>query len=384
VLAEPVSMDVPTDAAGWRERAHAFAQGQVLPLAERLDREDRVPDELLQGLVGQRFFGLGIPPKWDGSGGDARSTVAVLEELSRASAAIGVLVAVHLSVCSMPILTWGTDRQREQFLRPLARGERIGAFALTEPNAGSDPASLRTRYVKDADGFLLRGTKTFISNAVSAGVVLVFATSDPSLGSKGIAAFIVPPGTPGFSVAQRFDKLGMRGSETAEIVLQDVRLPGDAILGKEGEGLHVALGALQGGRVGIASCALGVAEAAFAELVRLVSAEDADWKRSLVARAFADLASARALVARAAEAKDAGAPYEIDASVAKLVASRAAVGIASTAVDVAGREGVQAGAVAERLLRDARVFPIVEGTTEIQELILARSLLSSSTGRNPL
>lgn len=374
----------PGDARGWRERAHSFATRSIAPLAEQIDREDRIPDELVRSLAKEGFLGLGIPPQWEGRGGDTRSTVAVLEELSRASAAIGVLVAVHLSVCSMPILTWGTDRQRERFLPPLARGEHVGAFALTEPNAGSDPASLKTRYSKVDGGFLLEGTKTFISNAVSAGVVLVFATSDPSLGHRGIAAFIVPPGTSGFSVGQRFDKLGMRGSETAELVLRGVRLPSEALLGKEGEGLRVALGSLQGGRVGIASCALGVAEAAFAELLRSVAADDADWKRTTLARAFADLASARALVARAAEAKDAGIPYATDASVAKLVASRAAVQIASAGVDVAGAEGLRAGAPAERLLRDARVFPIVEGTTEIQELVLARNLLSSRTGRNPL
>jgi len=384
VLAASVSPEVPVNAAGWRARARDFAEHRVVPVAGRIDREDRIPADLVRGLTEEGFFGLGIPPNWEGSGGDTRSTVAVLEELSRASAAIGVLVAVHLSVCSAPILQWGTDTQRERFLRPLARGELIGAFGLTEPNAGSDTARLRTRYTREGDRFRLQGTKTFISNAVSAGVVLVFATSDPGLGHKGISAFIVPPGTAGFSVAQRFDKLGMRGSETAELVLQDVELPAESLLGPEGEGLHVALSALQGGRVGIASCALGVAEAAFAELVRSVTAEDADWKRTLVARAFADLSSARALVARAAELKDAGAPYVNDASVAKLVASRAAVQIASMGTDVAGPDGLRAGSVAERLLRDARVFPIVEGTTEIQELILARNLLSHRPGRNPL
>jgi hypothetical protein len=269
-------------------------------------------------------------------------------------------------------------------LRPLARGEHIGAFGLTEPGAGSDTARLSTRYAKEEGGFRLRGTKTFISNAVSAGTVLIFATSDPTLGHKGISAFIVPPGTKGFSVAQRFDKLGLRGSETAEIVLDDVRLPRESLLGPEGGGLRVALGSLQGGRVGIASCALGVAESAFAEMRRCVAAEDAEWKRTLLARAFADLSSARVLVARAAEAKDAGAPYVIEASVAKLVASGAAVRIAAAGVDVAGPEGVRASALAQRLLRDARVFPIVEGTTEIQELILARTLLPQRTGPNPL
>jgi len=385
VLARPVTGDLPSEAKGWRERAHRFAHERVAPLAERIDREDRIPDELVRALADEGFLGLGTPKAWSGTGGDTRSTVAVLEELSRASAAIAVLVAVHLSVCSAPIMTWGTDLQRERFLRPLARGEQVGAFALTEPNAGSDAASLRTRYSRvDGGGFRLEGSKTFISNAVSAGVVLVFATKDPALGRKGISAFIVPPGTPGFSVAQRFDKLGMRGSETAELVLRDVALPAESLLGSEGEGLHIALGALQGGRVGIASCALGVAEAAFAELLRSVAQDDSDWKRTLVARAYADLASARALVARAAEAKDAGAPYVVDASVAKLVASRAAVAIASAGVDVAGPDGLRAGAPAERLLRDARVFPIVEGTTEIQELILARNLLSPRSERNPL
>jgi len=376
--------DPPTNAAHWRERARSFALRIVGPVAERIDRDDRVPDEIVRGLAEQGFLGVGIPPRWDGTGGDTRSTVAVLEELSRASAAVGVLVAVHLSVCAAPILTWGTDDQRERFLRPLARGERIGAFGLTEPNAGSDTASLTTRYVRDGDGFRLHGTKTFISNAVSAGVVLVFATSDPSRGHHGISAFIVSPGTPGFSVAQRLDKLGLRGSETAELVLTDVRLPGGSLLGPEGEGLRVALGALQGGRVGIASCALGVAEAAFAEMLSAVRAADAEWKRTILARSFADLCAARALVARAAEAKDAGADYVNDASVAKLVASRAAVQIAGAGVDVAGPLGVRSGATAERLLRDARVFPIVEGTTEIQELILARGLLPTGSGRNPL
>ena len=384
MLARAVTSDPPSDSLLWRERAHRFAVAEVEPRAERIDREDRVPEEVVRGLAEEGFLGLGIPPAWGGRAGDARSTVAVLEELSRASAAVGVMVAVHLSVCAAPILTWGTDAQRERFLPSLARGERLGAFGLTEPGAGSDTARLATRYSKEASGFRLRGTKTFISNAVRSGLVLIFATSDPTLGHRGISAFIVPSGTEGFSVAQQLNKLGLRGSETTELVLEDVRLPADSLLGPEGEGLRVALGALQGGRVGIASCALGVAEAAFAELLRSVEDDDAEWKRTVLARAFADLCSARALVARAAEARDVGAEYANDASVAKLVASRAAVQIASAGVDVAGNRGVRSGAVAERLLRDARVFPIVEGTTEIQELILARGLLPSRAPRNPL
>ncbi len=370
----------PDLSAEWRERARRFAEREVKPRALSIDREDRVPESLVRALARERFAGLGVPESWDGVGGDTRSTVAVLEELAYGSAAVAVLLAVHLSVCAAPILEHGTDTQRERFLRPLARGERIGAFGLTEPGAGSDTARIATRYVRGSDGFVLHGTKMFTSNAVSAGVILVFATSDPKLGNRGISAFIVPPGTAGFSVAQRMDKLGLRGSETTELVLDDVRLPADALLGEEGTGLRIALGALAGGRVGIASCALGVARAAFEEMRRSVRRVDAEWKRPLLARAYAELSAARALVERAAARKDAGVPFVQEASVAKLVASRAAVSIASAGVDVAGFEGVRTGAAPERLLRDARVFPIVEGTTEIQELILARSLLRGEPG----
>ena len=370
------------DAPSWRERARSFAVAEVEPLASTIDRDDRLPEELIRSMASSGFFGLGLPESWGGSGGDARATVATLEELSRASAAVGVTLAVHLAVCAAPILQWGSDRQKERFLRPLARGALLGAFGLTEPNAGSDAAHLESRYRRTADGFLLNGTKMFTTNAFSAGLILVFATSDPTLGHSGISAFVVPPGTPGFSVAQRLDKLGLRGSETTELVMRDVPLGAENLLGPEGAGLRVALGALTAGRVGIAACALGVAQAAFDEMVRQVRARDEAWKRSLLARAFADLASARSLIERAAALKDAGAPFVAEASVAKLVASRAAVSIASSGVDVAGPEGVRSGATPERLLRDARVFPIVEGTTEIQELILARELLEPDRGPN--
>jgi alkylation response protein AidB-like acyl-CoA dehydrogenase len=371
-----------TAAGSWRERARSFAEREVAPRAVAIDRDDRVPEELVRSMASNGFLGLGLPESWGGSGGDTRATVAVLEELSRASAAVAVTVAVHLSVCAAPILQWGSEGQKERFLRPLARGDLLGAFGLTEPNAGSDTARIASRYVRQGDGYLLNGTKMFTSNAVSAGVILVFATSNPALGHAGISSFIVPPGSRGFSVAQRLDKLGLRGSETTELVMHDVPLGADSLLGPEGAGLRVALGALTGGRVGIASCALGVAQAAFDEMVRQVRAQDEDWKRTLLARAYAELSSARALVERAAERKDAGAPFVAEASVAKLVASRAAVSIASRGVDVAGLDGLRAGATPERLLRDARVFPIVEGTTEIQELILARQLLEPETGRN--
>jgi alkylation response protein AidB-like acyl-CoA dehydrogenase len=361
-----------------RSRVREFADRRVRPRAVEIDRTDRLPPELIQELGRAGYLGLGLPAEFGGRPTSTRLFSAVLEELSAASAAVAVTVAVHLSVCALPIAKWGTPEQQTRWLPSLARGERVGAFALTEPGAGSDSAAIQTRYERDSDGYRLDGAKTFISNAASAGLLLLFATHDPALRSKGISAFLVPGGAPGLSVGQRFEKLGLRGSETVEVHLDALRLPPDALLGGEGEGLHVALDSLTGGRVGIASCALGVARAAFEEMRAAVRGEDADWKRSALARAYADLAAARALVDRAAENKDAGLPFEREASVAKLVASRAAVAIASAGVDVAGPGGVHGQGTAGRLLRDARVFPIVEGTSEIQELILGRGLVEET------
>ena len=367
-------------AASWRAKAARFASEHLAPAAAEIDRTDRLPEVLLGSLAAEGFLGLGIPARWSGQGGGARELTAVLEEFAVHCPAVAVVLAVHVSVCASPIAEWGTDAQRERYLPDLASGRRLGAFALTEPGAGSDAASLRTRYTRSDPGYVLTGSKVFISNAESAGAIVLFATSDPALGAAGISAFVVPPGTPGFSLVQRFDKLGLRGSETVELHLDHVGLPPDALLGPEGKGLRVALSALAGGRVGIASCALGVARGAFEEMRRSVLAEDADWKRHLLGRSFAELLAARALVEEAARRKDAGEPFIDQASSAKFLASRAAFDIASRGLDVGGPGAQRAGSRAERLFRDARVFPIVEGTTEIQELILARRLLAAESG----
>lgn len=367
--------DGASPAEGWRARARAFAEEHVVPIAAALDRDDRMPEGLRAALAREGFLGLGLPERWGGSGGDARSVAAVLEEFAHASAAVATLVSVHLAVAAQPVLEWGTDAQRERYLRPLAAGRQLGAFALTEPGVGSDTARLSCGYRRAPDGFRLTGSKMFITNGGLADLVLTFATRDPGAGHRGISAFLVPRAAAGFSVAQRLDKLGLRGSETTELVFQDVALEGDALLGPEGAGLRVALSALQGGRVGIAACALGVARAAFEEVLVQARVAVDDGRRGVVGRAFTRFAAARALVERAAERKDAGLPFVEDASAAKLAASEAAVGLASLAIDLGGRAAARRGARAERLLRDARVFPIVEGTTEIQELVLGRALL---------
>ncbi|MCI4349473.1 MAG: acyl-CoA dehydrogenase family protein, partial [Thermoplasmata archaeon] len=346
----------------------------LLPHAEEIDRSDRLPHDVRPRLVEAGFLSVGLPVQYGGKVGDHRAVAAVIEELARGSAAVATLVSVHLSVCAQPIATWGTPEQKDRCLRPLAEGRWLGAFALTEPGAGSDAAALACRFTTEPSGYRLTGSKMFITNAASADVVLTFARPAQGSATDRISCFILRKGAKGFSIAQRLDKLGLHGSETNEVVLQDAVVPSNDLLGPEGQGLSIALGALSGGRVGIASAALGVAQAAYDELETAVRASPEEWKRHALARAYVRLSAARALVERAADRKDAGVPSVPESSAAKLLASEAAVWIAGRAIEVIGQPAARTGSRPERLLRDARVFPIVEGTTEIQELILGRTL----------
>lgn len=362
-------------ASEWRSRARSFVEGRLARESPGIDRDDRLPGDLLGAMAAEGFLGLGLPEAYGGRPVGSRAVVAMLEELARGNGAVATMVAVHLSVAAAPIAQWGTEAQKERFLRPLCEGRILGAFALTEPSVGSDAARLSSRYDRTPDGFRLQGAKTFITDADLAGVVLTFATSDASRGHRGISAFLVPRGTRGFSIAQRLPKMGIHGSTTNELRFDGMDLGPEALLGPEGAGFRVAMEALTGGRVGIAACALGVARAALAAMAEAIRADPDDWKRATYARSFVEVEGAAALVASAACARDEGRAYVPLASAAKLAASRAAVAVASRGMDVAGRSAGTAGSPAERLLRDARVFPIVEGTTEIQELILGRELL---------
>ncbi len=359
----------------WRGRARAWAEQEIAPIAEEMDRSDRAPPDLIRRLGSAGVLGLGQPREWGGGGESTRTVVAVLEELARASSVAAVAVAVHLSVAAAPLARWGSDEQRERYLRPLLAGQALGAFALTEPEAGSNAAGLRCRYRWEGDTAVLNGTKTFITNGGLADLLLLFATRDPTEGRGGITAFLLPKGTAGLRASHSFAKLGLRGSPTSELTLEEVRLPRSLRLGAEGQGLAIALESLIGGRVGIAACALGVARAGFEELRAAAREAPAEWKGSLLARSFADLEAAAALVERAAVARDRGEPFRRLASAAKLVASRAAVEITGRAVDAWASPAGPRRPRAERLYRDARVYPIVEGTSEIQEMILGRDLL---------
>lgn len=362
----------------WVGEAQRLASDLILPAAAEMDRLDQLPTGIREALASSGLMGLTAPTEFGGAGADTRTVARVLEILATASSAVATILSVHLAVAIGPIVDHGNADQRRRLLPNLAQGRWLGAFALTEPSVGSDAANLAARYHAAGDGFRLTGTKTFTTSAESADVIVLFATRDPALGWRGISAFAITKGTPGLSVGQRFDKLGIRGSETVELVLQDAQVPSSALLGQEGEGFPIAMQALAGGRIGIAACALGVARAAFEEMRAAARRDPADWKRAAVARAYSELEGAAALVRYAAETKDAGRPYVDAASAAKLLASRVAVEIADVGVNVAGAAGTLAGAPAGRFLRDARVFPIVEGTAEIQELILGRDLVDRS------
>jgi acyl-CoA dehydrogenase len=359
----------------WVDVAQRLADELVAPAAKELDRTDRLPIAIREGLATSGLMGLTAPVEFGGAAADTRTVARVLEALAVASGAVATILSVHLAVAMGPIVENGSPDQRASLVPSLASGKWLGAFSLSEPSVGSDAARLDTRYWPADNGFRLRGNKMFTTSAESADVIVLFATRDPALGARGISAFVVTKGTPGITVGQRLDKMGIRGSETVELVLEDALLPPVSLLGNEGEGFPIAMRALAGGRIGIAACALGVARAAFNAMREAAKREPADWKRAAVAQAFGELEAAAALVQHAAELKDEGAHFADVASAAKLVASQSAVRIASMGVNVAGPAGVVRGAAAGRLLRDARVFPIVEGTTEIQELILGRELV---------
>ena len=362
-------------AVDWPAVAERLATELVAPRAEEMDRTDRLPTAIRQALASSGLMGLTTPAEFGGAEADTRTVARVLETLAVASGAVATILAVHLAVATRPIVDHGTADQRRTLLPPMASGRWLGAFALSEPSVGSDAAQLATRYRVSGDGFRVRGNKMFTTSAESADVIVLFATRDPAQGPHGISAFAVTKGTAGLSVGQRLDKLGVRGSETVELVLDDAELPRTALLGTEGEGFAIAMQALAEGRIGIAACALGVARSAFDTMRAAARKDPAEWKRAAVARAYAELEAAAALVRHAAEVKDRGMAFADAASAAKLFAAQTAVRLANAGIDIAGPAGTLRGARAERLLRDARVFPIVEGTTEIQELILGRSLL---------
>jgi len=359
-----------------------FAQERLKPFAEQWDKEHRFPREAIAEMAELGLFGMLVPEQWGGSDTGYVAYAMALEEIAAGDGACSTIMSVHNSVGCVPILKFGSEQQKQQFLQPLASGAMLGAFALTEPQAGSDASSLKTRARLDGDHYVLNGSKQFITSGQNAGVVIVFAVTDPAAGKRGISAFIVPTDAPGYQVTRVEEKLGQHASDTCQIVFDDVRIPLANRLGEEGQGYKIALANLEGGRIGIASQAVGMARAAF-EVARDYARERQSFGKPLmehqaVAFRLADMATrvavARQMVLHAAALRDAGRPALQEASMAKLFASEMAEKVCSDALQTLGGYGYLSDFPLERIYRDVRVCQIYEGTSDIQRMVIARNL----------
>ena len=365
-----------------REMARQFAQERLRPFAADWDRDHSFPAEAIQEMAQLGFLGMLVPEEWGGAATGHVAYAMALEEIAAGDGACSTIMSVHNSVGCMPILKYGSDEQKQRFLRPLASGEMIGAFALTEPQAGSDASGLRTRARREGDDYVLNGAKQFITSGNYAGVVIVFAVTDPQAGKKGISAFIVPTDIPGYQVVRTEEKMGQHASDTCQIQLDEVRIPASLRLGEEGEGYRIALSNLEGGRIGIAAQSVGMARAAF-EVARDYARERQAFGKAIiehqaVAFRLADMATqiavARQMVHHAAGLREAGMPCLVEASMAKLFASEMAEKVCSSAIQTLGGYGYLKDFPVERIYRDVRVAQIYEGTSDVQRMVIARDL----------
>jgi butyryl-CoA dehydrogenase len=375
--------------------ARDFAREKVLPRAHEIDEKGKIPPELIKEMASLGFLGIYVPETYGGAGLDALSYALVTEEINRACASTGVVMSSHVSLVVDPLLHYGSDVQKDRFLRPLAIGAKLGCFALSEPASGSDAAAMRTSARRDGDAWVLNGTKNFITNGASADITLVFAQTQAADASKstgseaakarhrGIAAFVVEKGTPGFSVGKIEHKLGIRGSDTAQLVFQDCRVPAANLLGAVGDGFKIALSTLDGGRISIAAQAVGIARACLEDSLAYAKEREAFGKKIVEFQAIqwklADMATeidaARLLVWRAATLKDRGEDHILAAAQAKLFASDVAVRAARECVQIFGGYGYLTDFPAERHYRDAKITEIYEGTSEIMNLVIAQEIL---------
>ena len=365
-----------------RDTLRAFAQERLAPHSARWDREHHFPRAELSALGELGALGIVVPERWGGADLDYVSLAVALEEIAAGDGSVSTIVSVQNSVVCGPINAFGTDAQKERFLVPLARGEALGCFCLSEPHVGSDAGAIATRAQRDGDFFVLNGVKQFITTGKNAAVAVVFAVTDKAAGKKGISAFLVPTSTPGYVVARVEEKLGQRASDTAQIVFENCRVPAANLLGSEGQGYRIALANLEMGRIGIAAQAVGMARAAF-DAALAYARERTSFGKALVAHQainfkLADMATqieaARQLTWHAAALRDAGQPCLKEASMAKLFASEMAERVCSDAIQIHGGYGYVTDFPVERIYRDVRVCQIYEGTSEIQRLVIGRAL----------
>lgn len=366
-----------------RASAREFTQKYLEPIAAELDEESRYPAEVMAKLAEMDWLGIPYPTEYGGAGSDYLTFAIVIEEISRACASTGFTVSATTGLVLTPIFQFGTEEQKKKFMIPLCKGEKVGAFALTEPGAGTDPASATTTAVLEGDEYVINGTKTFVSNGPLADIFVVIAVTDKTKGARGMSAFVVPKEAGGITVGKHFQKMGLRASQTSEVFFKDCRIPKENLLGQEGQGFRIAMQALDIGRIGIAAQAVGILQAALDESTsfakervqfgRPISANQAiQW---MLVDMATDLQAARFLTYYAAFCKDQGLPVSKEAAMAKLFASEAVNRHASKAVQIHGGIGYMKGTKVERLMRDAKITEIYEGTSEAQRMVIAGALL---------
>ncbi len=366
-----------------RKNIREFAEKYVDPIAAEIDENSRHPAELFQKLAEGDWMGIPIPQEYGGAGADYLTHTLVVEELSRSCSSTGFTVSIHVGIACMLVNLFGTEEQKKTFLVPMARGEHLGAFVLTEPGAGTDVMAATTTAVADGNDFVINGTKTFTSNGPTGDTYMVFAWTDKAAGRKGLSAFIIPRGTVGMKAGEHFNKMGLRSSQTSEMVFKDCRVPKANLLGKEGNGLAMAMTGFDHGRVGIAAQSVGILQAALDESVRygkervqfgtpIARHQAISW---MIADMATDLAAARYLTYAAACLKDLKQPFSKEASMAKLFAAEAAMKHTIKAVQIHGGYGYCKGAKVERLMRDAKITEIYEGTSEAQRMVISGNVL---------
>ena len=366
-----------------RQMVREFAVNEVKPIAAEIDETERFPMENVKKMAELGMLGIPFPKEFGGAGGDVLSYIITVEELSKVCGTTGVIVSAHTSLCASLIYENGTPAQKEKYLVPLAKGEKIGAFGLTEPGAGTDAAGQQTTAVLDGDNYILNGSKIFITNGGVADTFIVFAMTDKSQGTRGISAFIVEKGFPGFSIGKKEEKLGIRASSTTELIFENCVVPKENLIGKEGKGFGIAMKTLDGGRIGIAAQALGIAEGALDEAIKymkerkqfgrpIAAFQGLQW---MVAEMSTKIEAARFLVYKAAWLKENKQPYSIDAARAKLYAAEVAMDVTTKAVQLFGGYGYTKEYPVERMMRDAKITEIYEGTSEVQKMVIAGAAL---------
>ncbi|MFN7693738.1 MAG: acyl-CoA dehydrogenase family protein [Burkholderiales bacterium] len=376
-------MLLPEDHLAVQDAIRSYVQAEIAPHAAAWDKDHHFPAEQLKGLAQLGCYGVAVPPEYDGAGLDYLALAVILEEIAAGDGGTSTVVSVNnCPVCSI-LMAFGNEAQKQEFLKPLARGDWLGAFCLTEPHVGSEAGGLKTTAVRDGDDYVLNGVKQFITSGKNGDVAIVMAVTDKAAGKKGISAFLVPTNTPGYTVARIEDKMGQHSSDTAQILFENCRIPAANRLGQEGEGLKIALSGLEGGRIGIASQSVGMARAAFE--VALAYSKDRTsfgqpiFQHQAIQFKLADMATqieaARQLIWHAASLKDAGKPCLKEAAMAKLFASEMAEKVCSAAIQVLGGYGYVSDFPVERIYRDVRVCQIYEGTSEVQKILIGRALI---------